>query len=264
MYTSQKCSFLLRPPARLKIQTFKISMSALNNVSDMIFPPTKTVQLPFRKKTSRSYVHANIFIRLNCVFIFIETFTLSVYALKVLTSHFIRSWSISDSCSHIHVSNSHFWGEWFSPSVHECENRPSGVALGSCIILHSEVHTSKRNTSVLVEGELGGYKYFKQVCVGQTSSSKWNEMQNQKYFKGKWMQSVWKIRTLKGPDLKSIRDLFFLRHQPGWWTETSQVKNHQTLSWRHVQVSHKIRVLCFTQDKYHKSAWWNGKTMCSN
>lgn len=33
--------------------------------------------------------------------------------------------------------------------------------------------------------------------------------------------------------------LFFLRHQPGWRTQTSQVKNHQTLRWRHVQVIHK-------------------------
>ncbi len=28
----------------------------------------------------------------------------------------------------------------------------------------------------------------------------------------------------------------FLRHQPGWRTQTTSVKNHQTLSWRHVQV----------------------------
>lgn len=49
-----------------------------------------------------------------------------------------------------------------------------------------------------------------------------------------------------------ICDLFFvLRHQPGWRTQTTPVKNNQTLSWRHVQVSQQLLHTKFWDKKTH-------------
>lgn len=41
---------------------------------------------------------------------------------------------------------------------------------------------------------------------------------------------------------------FCCRHKPCWWTQTSQVKNHQTLSRRHVQVSKELLQMTYKQN----------------